>query len=91
MLTDFGEARLRGSAHTGLIQPIQYRAPEVLFGMPWDYKVDIWNVGVMVSFDPVFARVVSILANVCRCGIYSRATTCSRLETLRMSRRWNIT
>jgi serine/threonine-protein kinase SRPK3 len=30
VLTDFGEARLRGSAHTGLIQPIQYRAPEVL-------------------------------------------------------------
>ncbi|KAE9967258.1 hypothetical protein EG328_008312 [Venturia inaequalis] len=48
VLTDFGEARWRGSAHTGLIQPIQYRAPEVLFGMSWDYKVDVWNVGVMI-------------------------------------------
>ena len=49
VLTDFGEARLREGSHTGLIQPTQYRAPEVLLGLPWDHKVDIWNVGAMVS------------------------------------------
>lgn len=50
ILTDFGEARSNESTNAGLIQPLQYRAPEVLFKMPWNQKVDIWNVGVMVSF-----------------------------------------
>lgn len=25
-----------------------YRAPEVVLGMEWDSKIDIWSVGVMV-------------------------------------------
>ena len=29
--------------------PAIYRAPEVILGMNWDSKVDIWGVGVMVS------------------------------------------
>lgn len=48
VLCDFGEARV-GHSHTGNIQPDIYRAPEVLFGMPWTFSADIWNVGVMVS------------------------------------------
>ncbi|KAG6109551.1 hypothetical protein E4U13_005785 [Claviceps humidiphila] len=47
--------------HQGRIQSDQYRAPEVLVGFPWSYKVDIWNLGVMMFnlleyinlFDPV--------------------------------------
>ncbi|PYH66775.1 putative protein kinase [Aspergillus vadensis CBS 113365] len=46
LLTDFGEARL-GEVHEGLIQPDIYRAPEVILGMNWTAKVDIWNVGVL--------------------------------------------
>ncbi|KAJ2992638.1 hypothetical protein NUW54_g7886 [Trametes sanguinea] len=34
--------------YTGVIQPVQYRAPEVVLGMPWDEKVDIWSIGVMM-------------------------------------------
>lgn len=30
------------------IQPYQYRAPEVILGVPWGRKVDIWSVGVMI-------------------------------------------
>lgn len=30
--------------------PDIYRAPEVILGMAWDYKVDIWNVGMMVCY-----------------------------------------
>jgi serine/threonine-protein kinase SRPK3 len=48
VLCDFGEARL-GEYDLADIQPYQYRAPEVIFQIPWDEKVDIWNVGVMVS------------------------------------------
>ncbi|CZT51451.1 related to protein kinase [Rhynchosporium secalis] len=46
VLCDLGEARI-GSKHTGIIQPNSFRAPEVVLGMEWDCKVDIWNLGVM--------------------------------------------
>lgn len=48
VLCDLGEARI-GSYHEGNIQPDIYKAPEVLFDMPWSYSADIWNVGAMVS------------------------------------------
>jgi serine/threonine-protein kinase SRPK3 len=48
VLSDFGEARI-GDLHHGIIQPDIYRAPEVILGMKWTSKVDIWNVGVLVS------------------------------------------
>ena len=48
VLCDFGEARLRNQDNMADIQPYQYRAPEVIFQIPWDEKVDIWSVGVMV-------------------------------------------
>ena len=48
LLSDLGEARL-GKVHNGLIQPRIYRAPEVILGLDWTSKVDIWNVGVLVS------------------------------------------
>jgi serine/threonine protein kinase len=48
VLCDFGQARI-GKVHRGDIQPEIYKAPEVLFEMEWNHKVDIWNVGVMVS------------------------------------------
>ncbi|KAL5696051.1 hypothetical protein EMGR_006586 [Emarellia grisea] len=46
VLCDLGQARI-GRAHTGLIQPEIYRAPEVLFDMGWGHSADIWNLGVM--------------------------------------------
>ncbi|KIY50038.1 putative CDK4/6 [Fistulina hepatica ATCC 64428] len=48
VLCDFGQARSSEVQHSGEIQPYQYRAPEVIFGMKWDEKVDIWNLGVMI-------------------------------------------
>jgi serine/threonine protein kinase len=48
VLCDFGQARI-GRVHRGDIQPAIYKALEVLFEMEWNHKVDIWNVGVMVS------------------------------------------
>ncbi|KAI1918540.1 hypothetical protein LOZ65_004855 [Ophidiomyces ophidiicola] len=49
LLSDFGEARAGCREHGGLIQPNQYRAPKVVLGMKWTSKVDIWNVGAMIS------------------------------------------
>lgn len=48
ILADLGEARLAKQKQTGLIMPSAYRAPEVLLGMEWDNKVDIWGLGQMV-------------------------------------------
>jgi serine/threonine-protein kinase SRPK3 len=33
---------------TEWIQPQMLRAPEVILGAPWDHKVDIWNMGLIV-------------------------------------------
>lgn len=51
ILCDFGEARLKTHPHSGLLMPYQYRAPEVLLGRPWDKKVDIWSVAMLVKMS----------------------------------------
>ncbi|KAK2796382.1 hypothetical protein FQN50_009572 [Emmonsiellopsis sp. PD_5] len=48
ILSDLGEARRARAEgnqqkNTGLIMPSIYRAPEVMLGMEWDNKVDIWG------------------------------------------------
>ncbi|PGH15876.1 hypothetical protein AJ80_05407 [Polytolypa hystricis UAMH7299] len=52
LVSDFGEARFGDEEHNEDIMPNAYRAPEVIFKMKWDYKVDIWNVA-MVAWDIV--------------------------------------
>ncbi|OGM43262.1 hypothetical protein ABOM_008629 [Aspergillus bombycis] len=52
LLSDFGEARFGDEEHNEDIMPNPYRAPEVILKSNWDYKVDIWNVG-MVAWDIV--------------------------------------
>ena len=53
-LTDFGLAVQDAHApHAGLIQPLLFRAPEVILKMPWDGRADIWNLGVLVSLAVV--------------------------------------
>ncbi|KAL1872036.1 hypothetical protein VTK73DRAFT_1704 [Phialemonium thermophilum] len=45
VLCDFGEARVGTTQETGpFVQPHVYRAPEIIFEMPWGSAVDIWNV-----------------------------------------------
>lgn len=48
VLCDFGEAVLGNVKHNHDIMPDVYRAPEVILDMDWGYKVDVWNVGVLV-------------------------------------------
>lgn len=49
VLGDLGEARVGEGMHRGDIMPGIYRAPEVILGMDWDSKVDMWAIGVMVG------------------------------------------
>ncbi|GAB7354871.1 hypothetical protein MBLNU459_g5514t3 [Dothideomycetes sp. NU459] len=45
VLADLGEARICRNKQTDLIMPDVYRAPEVMLGMEWDEKVDLWGLG----------------------------------------------
>lgn len=55
VLCDFGEARIGTNQRQDDIMPDVYRAPEVILNMKWDYKVDIWNVGMVVRYLSVVA------------------------------------
>ncbi|KAJ5706374.1 kinase-like protein [Penicillium majusculum] len=48
VLCDLGSARLGTDHQEGDIMPDIYRAPEVILEMTWDYKVDIWSVGLLI-------------------------------------------
>ncbi|KAJ5183454.1 hypothetical protein N7492_001070 [Penicillium capsulatum] len=48
-LCDFGEARIGNVHESGpFVQPNIYRAPEIIFEMPWGSAVDIWNLGALM-------------------------------------------
>lgn len=49
-LTDFGLAVRGDTAQplNHLIQPREYKAPEVLLKAGWSYSADIWNLGLVV-------------------------------------------
>ena len=48
-IIDFGSAVLTHDCHNSYVQSRWYRAPEVMLGLPWDEKVDVWGVGCIVA------------------------------------------
>ncbi|OOG00373.1 hypothetical protein ASPCADRAFT_158345 [Aspergillus carbonarius ITEM 5010] len=48
IITDFGLAVKGSRMHNHLIQPDEYRAPEVIIGAGWGYSTDIWNLAVLL-------------------------------------------
>lgn len=44
-LIDFGAATLEYDYRNSYVQSRWYRAPEVMLGLPWDEKVDVWSLG----------------------------------------------
>ncbi|KAH7317710.1 protein kinase [Rhexocercosporidium sp. MPI-PUGE-AT-0058] len=48
IICDLGMAVFGQDEYEGLIQPIPYRAPEVILGMKWKSSADIWNLEVLV-------------------------------------------
>lgn len=48
-LIDMGGAIPFDDISNQLVQTRQYRAPEVILGMDWDAKVDVWSVGCMLA------------------------------------------
>lgn len=55
VLCDFGSAVFGEEEHIECVQPNAYRSPEVTLRASWDYKIDIWSVGCMVSDCDVLA------------------------------------
>lgn len=58
ILSDLGMCVFGQEKYEGVIQPVPYRAPEIILRMKWDRSVDIWNLGVLVGgnstlVDPV--------------------------------------
>merc|ERR1719235_563760 len=48
VLIDFGGAVFPADRHTKKIGTRQYRAPEVVLGLPWDEKSDLWSLACIV-------------------------------------------
>jgi len=48
-LIDFGSATLRFDCHNSYVQSRWYRAPEVMLGLPWDERIDIWSFGCVLA------------------------------------------
>jgi serine/threonine protein kinase len=50
-IVDFGESFLDNEIPDKLHTPLPVRAPEIIFGEKFDYRVDLWSMGCMVSSD----------------------------------------
>jgi serine/threonine-protein kinase SRPK3 len=48
VISDFGDAQFGEGPFIGEVMPDLYRAPEIVLGVPWDEKIDIWSLGMMV-------------------------------------------
>lgn len=46
VLCDFGSVVSGEQLNIRDVQPDLYRAPEMLFEIPWRYEIDIWNAGI---------------------------------------------
>jgi len=42
---DFGGAVLKKERHSKRVGTRQYRSPELVLGLPWDEKTDVWSLG----------------------------------------------
>jgi len=49
VIIDFGDSQIGASPFVGEVLPDLYRFPEIIPGIPWGEKIDIWSLGLMVS------------------------------------------
>ncbi|KAK8243410.1 kinase-like domain-containing protein [Phyllosticta capitalensis] len=52
VLCDFGDAVMGEETYAGHVMPDLYRAPEMIMGVKWDEKIDIWGLA-MTIWDAV--------------------------------------
>eukprot|EP00927_Polykrikos_kofoidii_P073978 TRINITY_DN69983_c0_g1_i1.p1 TRINITY_DN69983_c0_g1~~TRINITY_DN69983_c0_g1_i1.p1 ORF type:complete len:404 (+),score=44.49 TRINITY_DN69983_c0_g1_i1:97-1308(+) len=59
VVIDFGGALFAAERGDGKVGTRHYRAPEVIVGLPWDEKADVWSVGCLVALTYIGFRPVS--------------------------------
>lgn len=60
VVIDFGGAVFKDERHDGRIGTRQFRAPEVVLGLPWDELSDIWSAGCIIAMLYIGERVFSV-------------------------------
>ena len=60
ILSDLGMCVFGQGEYKGVIQPVPYRAPEVILRMKWNRSIDIWNLGVLVSGSSTPVNLVAL-------------------------------
>ncbi|KAK7529993.1 putative serine/threonine protein kinase [Phyllosticta citribraziliensis] len=55
VLGDFGDAVMGGDTYAAHVMPDLYRAPEMIIGIRWDEKIDIWGLA-MTIWDAIEGR-----------------------------------
>lgn len=48
LIIDFGSAVFDWEHHSKIVSTRHYRAPEVIYGLPWNQKIDIWSLGCLL-------------------------------------------
>ncbi len=51
-ISGLSEARFGDDENTGVIMRDTHMPPEVILDMPWSYPVDVWGLGIAVSYYP---------------------------------------
>ena len=46
---DFGSSTFRGDPHSSYVQSRSYRAPEVVLGLPYTSKIDVFSLGCILA------------------------------------------
>lgn len=54
---DFGSSAFSGDALCPYVQSRSYRAPEVILGLPYDHRIDIWSLG-CILFELLTGKVL---------------------------------
>lgn len=62
-LIDFGESFRRGEEPEHLSQPVDIRAPEIIFTDKVDHRVDLWSAGLVVSL------LIALFQDLCADGL----------------------
>lgn len=58
ILSDLGMCMFGQEEYEEIIQPVPYRAPEVILRAKWNQSVDIWNLGVLVSRSSLLVSLI---------------------------------
>lgn len=60
-IINFGEAFLQGAEARNLAQPPSLRGPETIFATGFDYKLDLWHIGIVVRQSRFYCSIGKLI------------------------------